>query len=131
MANKSPRSKPGKPNLFQIFNIFATLKLTHLLITDKRISIFRRGFFGIAVVVLLIIVILPTDIGLFNIIGLPADWVLDWTVATAVIGALLSIFPDEVVREHNAKVHKGIPNIPPQPSSRPKIVDADPSSQSK
>ena len=111
---RSPTPSARRPAYPWVFNVWNTFRLVFSLIRDPRVSRFRRfSFFGI-VAGLVAIVLIPSNpiaallaavipvVG--PIIGLPADFVLDWTVAAAIITLLLHIFPQSIVAEHRARL---------------------------
>ncbi len=123
MANKVPPipppsqvpAQPGtvnyvRPSFMQmVFHVGRTSRLAGALLRDRRISIFRKFFFLLAIAGLILALLLPETIGVLvenilpfvgPVLGLPGDVALDWVAATVIGFNLLRIFPAEVVGEH-------------------------------
>lgn len=94
------------------------LKFVGGLLTDRRVSVFRKLVFVVPVLGLLVALLLPESLVaalagtvlpvVGALISLPIGATLDWTVLAAVALLLLHIFPASIVREYHARLfHRG------------------------
>ncbi len=100
---------PTRPNPFQmLFHVGRTARLAGALMTDPRVTIFRKLLFVGSIVLLLVALIFPETIGgslsvfLPPLLGVevPVDATLDWVAVGLAAFNLLRVFPQEVVTYH-------------------------------
>jgi hypothetical protein len=99
---------PKRRDVF--FHGFKTTRLIGALFKDPRISVFRKTFFVLTIVVLLALLIFPDALGelglsailplVGTVLGIPIDAGFDWAVFALLVVNLLRIFPANLVAEH-------------------------------
>jgi sterol desaturase/sphingolipid hydroxylase (fatty acid hydroxylase superfamily) len=121
MANYPPRQQaammpmppqpvaPTRPNPFQmVFHVGRTARLAGALLTDPRVTIYRKLLFVGSIILLILALLAPETIGgavssfLPPLLGIevPVDATLDWVAVGLAAFNLLRVFPQEVVTYH-------------------------------
>jgi hypothetical protein len=100
--------QPKRLTLF--LHLRKTFKLIGALITDRRIPMWRKLFFGLTIAFLLVLLLFPDFLNetllsfalpvVGTITGIPIDAGFDWTAFALIIVHLFHLFPSELVAEH-------------------------------
>ena len=105
----------AQPKRHQLFlHGFKTLKLVKALMTDGRISTFKKGLFIASIAGIIAILLFPDAINetvlsaalpfVGTVLGVPLDAGFDWIALSVVAVNLLRYFPAEVVSEHYGRI---------------------------
>lgn len=113
---------PAAPRQFHLsrftlfFHFRKTVQLVRAVLADSRVPVLRKALFLWALVMLLAALLIP-DAGsalvslLVPVVGplldLPADAVIDWSVAIALAPQLVRLLPADIVAEHHAAIFGG------------------------
>lgn len=109
----------GRRNYPGTFDIFLhgikTFKLIGALLTDRRVSFFRKALFLGVIALLLALLFFPDIFNEFflstvlpvigTVLGIPIDAGIDWVAFAFVVVSLLRIFPVEVMAEHYRQIY--------------------------
>lgn len=116
MQQQSMRGQAFPKRLDIFFHSFKTARLIGSLFKDQRISVFRKAFFVLTIVVLLAILIFPDALGELGLsavlplvgtaLGIPIDAGFDWAVFALVVVNLLRVFPANLVAEHYSDIFR-------------------------
>jgi hypothetical protein len=116
MQQQSMRGQAFPKRLDIFFHSFKTARLIGSLFKDRRISVFRKAFFVLTIVVLLAILIFPDALGelglsavlplVGTVLGIPIDAGFDWAVFALVVVNLLRVFPANLVAEHYSDIFR-------------------------
>ena len=108
------RSRPKRRDIF--FHLGKTFRLIGELLTDPRISLWRKALFFASIGGLLVILFFPDVLGEFvmstvlplagTVLGIPLDAGFDWIAFALAIVTLLRFFPAELVTEHYRQVFR-------------------------
>ncbi len=104
-----------QPKRFELlFHIIKTFRLLGALLTDGRISIFRKFAFLGSIVFLLVILLFPDLLSegilsavlpvLGTVLGVPVDAGMDWMAFALLLVNFMRFFPDDVVSEHYVRI---------------------------
>ena len=106
--------QPKRLTLF--LHLRKTFKLIGALITDRRIPVWRKLFFGLAIAFLLVLLLFPDILNetllsvalpvVGTVTGIPIDAGFDWTAFALVIVNLLKFFPPTLVTEHYQNIFR-------------------------
>lgn len=93
-----------------LFHLRKTFQLIGALITDRRISLWRKLFFGLTIACLLLVLLFPDALNeaflsvalpvIGTIAGVPIDASFDWLAFALIMVNLLKLFPPMLVAEH-------------------------------
>jgi hypothetical protein len=107
-------AQPTRLDIF--FHSFKTVRMVGALFHDRRVSVFRKVFFVLAIVVLLAMLIFPDAIGelglsailplVGTVLGIPIDAGFDWVVFAMVSVNMLRFFPPDLVAEHYSEIFR-------------------------
>ncbi len=108
-------TQPARPRRFELFfHIFKTGRLIKALIFDRRVPLWRKGFFFSAIGALLFLLLFPdllnetimsTVLPLAgSVLGVPLDAGFDWLAFALAIVTLFRFFPPELVAEHYRRI---------------------------
>ena len=107
-------AQPKRLTLF--LHIRKTFKLIGALITDRRIPVWRKLFFGLTIAFLLVLLLFPDILNetllslampvVGTVTGIPIDAGFDWTAFALVIVNLLKFFPATLVAEHYQNIFR-------------------------
>jgi hypothetical protein len=110
MQQQSMKQSAYPKRLDVFFHSFKTVRLIGALFKDRRISVVRKTFFVVSIVVLLALLAFPDALGelglsvvlpvVGTILGIPIDAGFDWAVFALLLVNLLRIFPADMVTEH-------------------------------
>jgi hypothetical protein len=105
---------PKRLDIF--FHSIKTAKLIGALFKDRRIAVFRKVFFVLAVAVLLVILLFPDALGelglsavlplIGTVLGVPIDAGVDWAVFSLLAVNLLRVFPAGLLAEHYHEIFR-------------------------
>lgn len=108
------RTRPRRLDIF--LHAIKTFRLIGSLLTDPRISLFRKLLFFASIAALLLILLFPDVLNEFvmstilplagTILGVPIDASFDWVAFAMVIVSLLRFFPPELVAEHYRQIFR-------------------------
>lgn len=114
-ADGAGRTFPRRFDIF--FHLFKTFRLIGALIADRRVSLWRKLFFAILIVGLLLILLFPDALNetflsailpfIGTVLGVPLDAGFDWAAFALVVVSLLHVFPAELVAEHYRIIFHG------------------------
>ncbi|GAC1431519.1 MAG: hypothetical protein PVS3B3_26590 [Ktedonobacteraceae bacterium] len=104
-----------QPKRFELFfHIIKTFKLLGALLTDRRVSVFRKLAFLGSIVFLLVLLFFPDLLNeaflsavlpvIGTVIGIPIDAGVDWTAFALLMVNFMRFFPDTVVSEHYQRI---------------------------
>ena len=107
--------QPARPGRFELFfHIFKTGRLIKALLFDRRVSLWRKAFFFIAIGALLFLLLFPdllnetimsTVLPLAgSVLGVPLDAGFDWLAFAIAVVTLFRFFPAELVAEHYRRI---------------------------
>ncbi len=107
--------QPARPGRFEIFfHIFKTGRLIKALLFDRRVSLWRKGFFFSAIGAMLFLLLFPdllnetimsTVLPLAgSVLGVPLDAGFDWLAFAIAVVTLFRFFPPELVAEHYRRI---------------------------
>lgn len=107
----NPQAARGGANpLSMLVHIPKTIKLTGSVLSDPRVHWVQKFAFVGSIGALLLALFFPEMIadifggaftaGLFDMVGIPAEAGIDWTVFAIAAFNLLKVFPADVVGEH-------------------------------
>lgn len=111
-AFNGKHARPKRLDIF--FHIGKTFRLIGSLLTDPRISLWRKTLFFASVGGLLLLLLFPDVLGEFvlstimplagTVLGIPLDAGFDWIAFALAIVTLLRFFPAELLDEHYRQV---------------------------
>ncbi len=106
------KTQPKRFVLF--FHIIKTFKLLGALLTDRRVSVFRKLAFLGSIAFLLAILFFPDLLNeaflstvlpvVGTVIGVPVDAGVDWTAFALLMVNFMRFFPDDIVAEHYQRI---------------------------
>ncbi len=104
----SERSQPKRLKL--LLHLRKTFQLIGALVTDRRISLWRKVVFALTVAFLLVLLLFPDILNetllsvalpvVGTVTGIPIDAGFDWTAFALVMVNLFKFFPADLVAEH-------------------------------
>jgi hypothetical protein len=114
-VSKQLAKKIYHPKRFDIFfHGLRTAKLVKALMTDRRVSIARKGFFISSIIAFLVVLLFPDAINetimstvlpfIGTILGVPIDAGFDWIAFALIAVNLLRLFPQEILSEHYGRI---------------------------
>lgn len=106
--------RPGTIGRFSmLFHVRKTVALVQAVLADRRVPVLRKALFLWALAMLGVALLVP-DAGsalasmfvplVGPLIDLPADAVMDWSVAIILAPWLLRLLPADIVAEHQAAI---------------------------
>jgi hypothetical protein len=110
-----PGSQRTRPKRWDIFlHIAKTLRLIRALMTDRRVSLWRKALFLGSIAGLLIILLFPDALNeavlstvlplAGTVLGVPLDAGFDWMAFAFAVVTLFHFFPAELVAEHYRRI---------------------------
>ena len=105
----------AQPKRFELFfHIIKTFKLLGALLTDRRVSMFRKLAFLGSIAFLLAILFFPDLLNeaflstvlpvVGTVIGVPVDAGVDWTAFAMLMVNFMRFFPSDIVAEHYQQI---------------------------
>ena len=104
-----------QPKRFELFfHIIKTFKLLGALLTDRRVSVFRKFTFLGSIAFLLVILFFPDLLNeaflstvlpvIGTVLGVPFDAGVDWMAFGLLMVNFLRFFPEDIVSEHYQRI---------------------------
>jgi len=104
-----------QPKRFELFfHIIKTFKLIGALVTDRRVSVFRKLAFLGSIAFLLVLLFFPDLLNeaflstvlpvIGTVIGVPIDAGVDWTAFALLMVNFMRFFPQDIVSEHYQRI---------------------------
>ncbi len=104
-----------QPKRFDVFfHLIKTFKLIGALLTDRRVSFWRKFAFLGTIVFLLALLLFPDVVNeaflstvlpiVGTVIGVPIDAGVDWTAFALLMVNFLRFFPSDIVSEHYQQI---------------------------
>ncbi len=105
----------AQPKRFELFfHVIKTFKLLGALLTDPRVSVFRKLAFLGSIAFLLAILFFPDLLNeaflstvlpvVGTVLGVPVDAGVDWTAFAMLMINFMRFFPNDIVAEHYQRI---------------------------
>ena len=106
-----------QPKRFELFfHIIKTFKLLGALLTDRRVSVFRKIAFLGTIAFLLVLLFFPDLLNeaflstvlpvVGTVIGVPIDAGVDWAAFAMLMVNFMRFFPNDIVAEHYQRIFR-------------------------
>ncbi len=105
----------AQPKRFELFlHFIKTFKLLGALLTDRRVSVFRKLAFLGSIAFLLVLLFFPDLLNeaffstvlplVGTVIGVPVDAGVDWAAFAMLMVNFMHFFPNDIVAEHYQRI---------------------------